>query len=599
MANPEERSRTLLAQARAQHQARRLDQAKELYRQSLQAMPTVEAWHGLGTIAADVGALDAAAQSFANAAALAGATPLAAAMLALKAEVLQRAGRLDDELACLTDVCRLVPGNAENWECLGIAQQALGDIAAAGESYRRAIVLGTRPGARLKATTLVSPVMESREAIAAERARVEAAIDELLARDDLRLDDPMATAPWPNFYLAFHGENDRALQVKHAEAYRRIFPSLEYVAAHCERPRRPGRLRVGLVSRFLHNHSIGRTSRGLFAQMDRAEFEVTALFLAPLVDDEYSRFIRAHAEHSLVVPAQLPEARRAIEALELDVLFYQDIGMEPFGGFLAYSRLARVQCVSYGHPDTTGIPAIDYWVSNDLYEPEGAEAHYSEKLFRLANLGTLAYYYRPDLPPAPRKRADFGLAETETIYLCPQNLFKFHPDMDELFAGILRSDPRGRLVVIEGRVPAWTTRLRQRWARTLPDVLERVRILPRLPSPDYVNLIALADVMLDTVHFNGMNTSLEAFSVGTPVVTLAVALQRGRHTQAMYRRMGLEDAIARDAAHYVELAVALGSDPDRRRAAHEALVERGSVLFEDARVVREFERFFREAAAKA
>src|SRR4029450_2837626 len=124
-------------------------------------------------------------------------------------------------------------------------------------------------------------------------------------------------------------------------------------------------------------------SRGLFALLSRSELEVTAIFVAPTVEDDYSRFIREHAEHTLVVPQDLVRARQLIEALELGGLFYQGICMDAFTHFLGFSRLALVQCVSFGHPDTTGIPAIDYFVSNDLYELPDAAAHYSEKLFLL------------------------------------------------------------------------------------------------------------------------------------------------------------------------------------------------------------------------
>jgi protein O-GlcNAc transferase len=104
--------------------------------------------------------------------------------------------------------------------------------------------------------------------------------------------------------------------------------------------------------------------------------------------------------------------------------------------------------------------------------------------------------------------------------------------------------------------------------------------------------------MLDTVHFNGMNTSLEAFAVGTPVVTLPGEFQRGRHTQAMYRKMGISECTAVDADHYVEIAVRLGTDHAFRQAVHREIMLRSIVLFEDMEVVREFERFFREAVAR-
>ena len=217
----------------------------------------------------------------------------------------------------------------------------------------------------------------------------------------------------------------------------------------------------------------------------------------------------------------------------------------------------------------------------------------------LSGLPTLAYYYRPPLPEPRRRRADFGLADADHLYICPQNLFKFHPDMDALIAGILRRDERGKLVVIEGRVARWTDLLRQRWERALPDVLARIVFLPRQGSADYVNLIAVSDVMLDTVHFNGMNTSLEALSVGTPVVTWPGEFQRGRHTQAMYAAMGMSDCVARDAAEYVDIAVRLATDADYGAAIRQEILQRNDVLFENAAVVREFERFFRAAIEAA
>src|SRR6185312_10657222 len=356
-------------------------------------------------------------------------------------------------------------------------------------------------------------------------------------------------------------------------------------------PRRP-KIRVGLISQFFRRHSIGRTSGGFFAQLSRERFEVIAIFVDAPVGDEVSQAIQRDADRTLVVPKDLERARAQIAALQLDILFYQDIGMEPFTYFLSFARLAPVQCVSFGHPDTSGVPNVDYFVSNDLYEPDGAQAHYSETLHLLHGLGSLAYYERPLLREPRKSRAAFGLPADRPLYLCPQNLFKVHPDMDDLIAAILRRDPNGVVAFVEGRVGGWSRLLRARWQRTLGRLQDRIVFVPRMREDDYLNLIALADVMLDTVHFNGMNTSLEAFAVGTPVVTLPAAFQRGRHTQAMYRRMGLEDLVAGDAQVYVELAVKLANDGDYRRSISARIRQASHVLFADVQVVREFERFF-------
>jgi predicted O-linked N-acetylglucosamine transferase (SPINDLY family) len=310
-----------------------------------------------------------------------------------------------------------------------------------------------------------------------------------------------------------------------------------------------------------------------------------------------SRAIDAAADGVLRLPVGLADARAAIDALELDVLFYQDIGLEMQSYLLSFARLAPVQCVSFGHPNTTGVPNMDWFVSNTLFETPDAASHYSERLFLLDDLPTLAYYHRPARPAQRPDRSLLGLPRSGTVYLCPQTLFKMHPDMDSLFAGILRNDPDGWIVLIRGSVARWVQLLQERFAQSMPDVARRVVFIDPLPSDGFLSLLAAADVVLDTVHFNGMNSSLEAFAMGTPVVTLPTQLQRGRHTHGMYRAMGLSDCVARDPDDYVTIASRLGRDRDWRSLVARNIDERSPRLFGDPRVVSEFARFFETAVA--
>ena len=587
-----------LVAAQQLHAAGKLRQAEDAYREILRTDAAhAGAWLGLGVLARAAGARTQATHYLAKAVALA---PENHEARMYYAAVLQDQEDFAAAIAQWRALCAGLPDNAMAWESLGIAEQAVGATENAARAYQRAAALSPTPSHRVKLATAISPIPASRAAIVAERARMHSVLDALLAEKPGAIEsDPLAARLWTNFYLAYHGENDRELQCKTAAVYRRICPALNYVAAHADKPVPAGRkLRVGLISQFFRNHSIGRTSRGLFAQLPREHLEATAIFVAPVVDDETSRAIRHDADNVLIVPRELRPAQDLIAAQQLDILFYQDIGMEPFTYFLSHARLAPVQCVSFGHPDTTGVPSVDYFVSNDLYEPADAQAHYSEKLLLLRNLGSLAYYQRPLLRQPPKSRAAFGLPADRPLYLCPQNLFKVHPDMDDLLAQILRRDPRGVVALVEGRVRGWSQLLRARWQGTMGDVQQRIVFVPRLREDDYLNLISVADVMLDTVHFNGMNTSLEAFAVGTPVITLPAAFQRGRHTQAMYRRMGLAELVAPDSQAYVEMAVRLASEKEQREAVSARITERCAVLYEDGEVVREFERFFMQVSGR-
>src|SRR5690349_9707243 len=421
----------LLGEAEQAHRAGRLTDAHALFQEALRLDPKqAYAWRGLAMLAWQSGMLDQAIGRLAKAVECA---PDDGVLRWQHGCALQQAERYAEASEQFQAACRLRPSAAQCWEDLGVVRQALGETADAAEAYGRACGLEPSLPRRLKLATLVSPIPQSRATIAEERARIDAAMDALLASPDRNGQDPTGMALWSNFHWAYHGLSNRGLQTKAAALYRHLFPSLDHVAAHCRSPdRAKGRIRVGLISQFFRNHSIGRTSRGLFAKLSRDRFEVTAFFVAPAVDDDFSRFIRAHAEHSVDVPRTLSAARDVIEARRLDVLFYQDIGMDPFTYFLGFSKLAPVQCVSFGHPDTTGIPAMDYFVSSDLYESAGAQTDYSERLFLLRDLGTLAYYYRPERVEPHRSRRHFGLPDDAHLYVCPQNLFKIHPDMDEL-----------------------------------------------------------------------------------------------------------------------------------------------------------------------
>src|SRR5262249_27561306 len=155
-------------------------------------------------------------------------------------------------------------------------------------------------------------------------------------------------------------------------------------------------------------------------------------------EDAIGRFICARADQFIEVTNNLPTARAQIAAAGLDVLFYTDIGMDPLTYTLAFSRLAPVQCVTWGHPETTGLDTIDYFVSSKALAPAGSEEQYTETLVRLRTLPF--FYYRPELPRPLRGREFFGLDAAAHLYACPQSIYKFHPEFDSLMAEILRRD---------------------------------------------------------------------------------------------------------------------------------------------------------------
>ena len=104
------------------------------------------------------------------------------------------------------------------------------------------------------------------------------------------------------------------------------------------------------------------------------------------------------------------------------ILIYPGLLMDISSIQLAAQRLARVQCNSWGHPETSGLPTMDYFLSSDLMEPPDADAFYTEKLVRLPNL---AIYYEPvATEPVEVTRDELGLRANSTTFWSGQSLFK-------------------------------------------------------------------------------------------------------------------------------------------------------------------------------
>ena len=179
---------------------------------------------------------------------------------------------------------------------------------------------------------------------------------------------------------------------------------------------------------------------------------------------------------------------------------------------------------------------MDYFISSSLIEPEGAEAHYSEKLIRLSTLPT--YYYRPGRWTNKRP----SLPRDWHVYLCPQSLFKFHPDFDYAFAG----DPSGGIP--PGRLLLDRSQRSVRQPARRPDQSE----ISGCHRPDRVSephadrrtdgTMSTCHVMLDTHPFSGGNTSYEAFAFATPIVTLPAEYMRGRVTAGQYQKWASPNA---------------------------------------------------------
>jgi len=540
-------------------------------------------WRNLGSIMLKIGDAASAEQALRKAIALDPKNPESFNELGL---ALRKQGRVpEDFLSLFEHALALSPRMQPPLLNLLISAREIGDI----ERIGRVRALCTTPGAKYLADTALPPIPASFEEIESSRARFENALDEAIASPNRVIDPLSEIGQTLQFYLAYHDRDDRGLQVKLAKAMKASCPELVFVAPHCRKEAwMPGRrLRLGVFSSHLCNHTIGKLHRGTIRGIPRDRFEV--IVISPKRPrDDMAREINKAADSSLSVPENLAAARTLISGAKFDILFYPDIGMEPFTYFMSFARLAPLQVTTWGHPVSPGTGALDWFVSAKTIEPPGGEAHYEEKLGLLSR--PAVDFTRPS-PGRPLDRSHFGLPERRNIYLCPQTLFKFHPDFDSLIGNILRIDQNGIIVAISGKF-GWHEKLRTRIAAHHPDAARRLIFLNRMPEHEFISLCALADVVLDIPSFSGGNTTLEALSAGAPIVHMPGRFMRGRLTGGFLKRAGLDWGIANCAPDYANMAVEIACDPEPWRQRVRA---NAGVLFGDTDAVVEFSRFLENA----
>jgi len=379
------------------------------------------------------------------------------------------------------------------------------------------------------------------------------------------------------FEIAYQQNNDRDLlsqlgQVLVDKITARALPDL---VEPLERRRRSGPLKVGYISENLTISNGGSWARG-WLKNHGPEVERYVFCLSDNPDAVTSRFAQL-AHRFFVFNQEVPAHARFIKSLGLDVLIFTDIGISGRNYQYATMRLAPVQCTAWGHPVTSGLPTIDYYLSSDLMEPENGQDHYRERLVRLPGSG-LTYPHRL-VPPSRMTKADFGLDEG-ALYLSCQNPMKYLPRWDFIYREIC--DRTGRpIVFVEGPKPIDKQILKERIKNAGINAIW----IPNLSMSDFFALVRVADVCLDTPGWNGGNTTIQALQERVPVVTTPGEFMRGRHTLAFSQIAGVPGLVASSTEDYGALAC----DPYRLNAAMAELEI--DALFEDKRPARALDEF--------
>ncbi|HJV00591.1 MAG TPA: tetratricopeptide repeat protein [Burkholderiaceae bacterium] len=525
--------------------------------------------------------------------------------------VLQTLQRRDDALLCFEEALRCDPTHLTAWNHKAGALYLMGRRDAALAALGQAAALAPQAAdIRLKqAVVKLHIIRPAGHDLAAERdafARDLDAFDAWLPQQ--KVSNPLAVVGGCHpFYLSYHEQNNRALLAQYGAmcarlmaqwATQRGLPTAATTATTTAR-KAGAPMRVGVVSAHIVEHPVWRAIvRGWFSELDRERFELHVFYLGGKEDGEtaYARS-RASAMHGGT--RSEAEWARLIAGANLDVLIYPELGMDAMAPRLAALRLAPRQLATWGHPETTGLPTIDAYLSAAGLEADDAQDHYAEQLVRLPNLGC---HYEP--PQAETEHVDLaalGVRPGVPLFVCPGSPFKYAPEYDHVLVDIaLRCGPCQFLFFANPQASHLTDLLHARVAQAFTQAgLAPEQYLVSTawqPPARFYSILRQAGVFLDTIGFSGFNTAMQAVDCALPMVTVEGRFMRGRFGSAILRRMGLDHLVQPDSAGYVDLACRLAADPALRDTVRTAIAARRDVLYRDAAPIRELERYLEQPA---
>ena len=379
------------------------------------------------------------------------------------------------------------------------------------------------------------------------------------------------------FGLAYCGKNvrpviDRLVGIVHRYA------SLGHpeLTAQIVKPRRPGKFRLGYVSRRLTFNNGSRWALG-WATEHTADFETYAFNLNE-ADDNVSTRWRRNVDHYFHLPIPLVDAAQKIRDLDLDALIFTDVGTDGTSIQLSTLRTARYQLAAWGFPMTTGSTEIDYFLSSEDMEPVNGQDHYIEKLVLLPGSGQTFPKARRS-QPSSKSATELALPK-DGFALIAQNPIKLLPKRDRVFAEI--AERLGKPIVIcassSGRVGDLVA---ARMKRANVPVIN----LPFMTDSDFFRVIQLADVVLDSFDFGGGITTVDALTLRKPPVSCPGEFMRSRLCIPFMKQAGVMDMITTCEEDFVSLACA----PSKIAAAAERCDP--EPIYRDLRPVRALEAF--------
>jgi predicted O-linked N-acetylglucosamine transferase (SPINDLY family) len=358
------------------------------------------------------------------------------------------------------------------------------------------------------------------------------------------------------------------------------------------------RLRIGYLSSNFGMHAVSILTAELYELHDRSRVEVYGFCWSPEDNTEMRIRVRTAMDHFVRINEMSDAAAaEAIRAAEIDVLIdLQGLtgGCRP--NILAY-RPAPVQITWLGFPGPTGLPGIDYVLSDKYVIPEETAQYYTEKPLYMPECYQVNDRKRESAPPLSRK--EYQLPEDAFVFCAFNNNIKFTPEFFSAWMRILNRVPHSVLWLLADNERAKANLLR--YAEEQGVSADRLVFAPRVPVADYLGRFVAADLFLDLSPFNGGTTAADALWMGLPLITCSGRSFASRMAGSLLLSIGLPELITSTLSDYEDLAASLANDPARLSSIRTRLAtnKAASSVFDTPRFVKNLEDILHQIASRS
>jgi protein O-GlcNAc transferase len=529
---------------------------------------------------------------------------------------LQSQGHADEAIAAIRRALELQPSFPDARNDLGNALMTRGELDEAIAEYRHALQL--KPDDPEIHTNLGNALWEggrTEEAICAYRGALQLKPDYLKAHNNmgvalarqgqlaeamtayrhaLRLEPDLAWVHSNLIYaLHFHQDYNGRMIADEQRRWNRLFsePLKQYIQPHANDCTPERRLRVGYVSPDFRDHPVGRYVLPLFERHDCEQFEILCYSGVLKPDWMTERFRTLTGKWRNIVG--VPDARLAEMIREDSVDILVDLSQHMAGNRLpVFARKpAPIQVSFAGYPESTGLEAIEYRISDRYLETGPHDAAVRQE--RVCLIDSF-YSYDPrgievEVNPLP------ALENGTVTFGCLNNLCKVNERVLSLWARVLGEVKNSRLVISS---PAGSHRQRTQEAFGREGVAaSRVEFVDFRPRREYLELYHRLDVLLDTFPYNGGVTTCDALWMGVAVVSLAGKTPVSRAGVSLLTNVGLPELIARSETEYVNIASRMAGDLPHLAELRSAIRDRmkTSAVMNASGFTRQVEQVYREA----